>query len=62
MSDITPAFFFVRQKVLAGEPPDASYAGSWDTHMARQKYWGACQGTMVKMWVEWVDPAQRRRH
>ncbi len=31
----------VRQKLLTGEPPEASYTGSWDHHMARQKYWGA---------------------
>ncbi len=32
--------FWVRHKLLTDEPADASYAGSWDNHMAHQKYWG----------------------
>jgi hypothetical protein len=34
-------YFFVRKKLLSGDPPEASYTtGAWDNHMARQKYWG----------------------
>ncbi len=32
------SYFFVRQKVLAHEPPAASYKGCWVTHMDRQRY------------------------
>ncbi len=40
--------FFVRHKVLTGDPPYANYAGSWDTHMARQKYWGLVYDERVR--------------
>jgi hypothetical protein len=33
-------FVWVRHKLLIGEPPEDNYTGSWDHHMARQKYWG----------------------
>ncbi len=33
-------FFFVQEKPLLGEVPDVRYEGDWNTHMARQKYWG----------------------
>ena len=31
---------FVKEKMLSGEGPDPRYDGTWNTHMARQKYWG----------------------
>jgi hypothetical protein len=33
-------YFFVRKKMMSGDPPAATYTGAWDNHMARQKYWG----------------------
>ncbi len=35
------SFFFVQEKLLSGEAPDARYEGAWNSHMARQKYWGS---------------------
>ncbi len=34
-------YFFVQEKVMSGEGPDARYEGAWNNHMARQKYWGS---------------------
>ncbi len=34
-------FCFVQEKLLSGEGPDIWYEGIWNTHMARQKYWGS---------------------
>lgn len=34
-------YFFVRNKVLSGESPGPNHVGLWNTHMVRQKYWGA---------------------
>jgi hypothetical protein len=31
----------VQAKLLSGESPLAIFQGNWQTHMARQKYWGS---------------------
>ncbi len=31
----------MQAKLLSGESPPASFQGNWQTHMARQKYWGS---------------------